>query len=439
MKAVILAAGKGFRMGSKFGEKPKCLIKILGLTLIERLLYEFKECGIQEVIIVIGYKGNLIEEKVQSLNLKDIDITFVINNNWEQGNKSSLRAALDYIKEDEYFLLVMSDHIYDPQLLKDATNKLKEKQITIFCSAEKENNNFEEASRVQVIEDKVIAVGKEIKSDLIDCGIMVLRKDIANIIDKGLLKGEVSEAITLYAKNTDIKVSKFDKYYWHDIDTYIDYQLAKKKILKSLITKRDGLISRKLNRLVSLRITGLISNYKIKPTIISILSFLLGIVSAILFITGKTIWGGIAAQLSSITDGVDGEIARAKFLRSKYGSYIESILDRYADAAIIMGMAFYSLRSEGYEAVLVVALIALLGSVMSMITKEKFQSEYGIPYNSVYDGWIQYIPASRDGRLFVVFLGGLLDQVFIALIILAILSNFQALYRAMYIVKKIRV
>ncbi len=61
MKGIILAAGKGLRMGKKFGEIPKCLISIFGLSLIERIIYEFKQCGLEEIIIVIGYKGELIK------------------------------------------------------------------------------------------------------------------------------------------------------------------------------------------------------------------------------------------------------------------------------------------------------------------------------------------------------------------------------------------
>ena len=427
-------------MGWSFGEKPKCLISILGLSLIERILYAFKECGIDEVIVVIGYRGDLIKEKIAGLDLTGLSIKFVENENWEKGNKSSLKVALDFIERDEYFLLVMSDHIYENALLKEALDKLGRNELCLFCFQAKDGDNFKEASRVKVINSKVLAVGKNVDSNLIDCGLMILKGDIIDVYMKESIEGELSEAITNYSRERDVSIYYFNNYYWQDIDTYQDYCLARGKLLKSLITKREGIISRKINRFVSLKITGIISNYSIKPNIISIISFIFGIISALLFVWGKVIWGGIMAQLSSIIDGVDGEVARAKYLKNQYGSYLDSVLDRYADAAIILGMSLYSLGSIRYELVLIVALIALLGSVMSMVTKEKFQSEYGFPYiQSIYDGWIQYLPASRDGRLFVVFLGGLFEQVFVALIVLAILSNFQALYRAIYIVRKIRV
>lgn len=440
MKGVILAAGKGLRMKGRFGEKPKCLISILGLSLLERILHACKECGIDEVIIVIGDRGDLIKEKMSELNFSGLSIKFVENEEWEKGNKSSLKAALNFIERDEYFLLVMSDHIYETALFNEAVDKLKKKELSIFCFQSSGENNLKEASRVKAIDKKLLAVGKDVDSNLIDCGMMILKGDIIDVCIKGLTEGELSEAITNYAKERNITIHTFTNYYWQDIDTYQDYYIARKKLLKSLISKKEGIISRKLNRFISLKITGIISNYSIKPNIISIVSFIFGILSALLFVGGEAIWGGIMAQLSSIIDGVDGEVARAKYLTSKYGSYLESILDRYVDAAIILGMSFYSLGSVRYELVLIIAVIALLGSVMSMVTKEKFHTEYGMPYiQSIYDGWIQYLPASRDGRLFVVFLGGLFEQVFIALIVLAILSNFQALYRAMHIVKKIRV
>ena len=64
MKALIIAAGRGQRLDHLTKENPKPLIKLLGLSLIERVILTAKQAGIKEFIIVIGYLGNKIKLKL---------------------------------------------------------------------------------------------------------------------------------------------------------------------------------------------------------------------------------------------------------------------------------------------------------------------------------------------------------------------------------------
>ena len=63
MKALIIAAGKGSRLGGLIKNKPKPLIKLLGLSLIERVIITAKQAGIKEFVIVVGCLGDKIKEK----------------------------------------------------------------------------------------------------------------------------------------------------------------------------------------------------------------------------------------------------------------------------------------------------------------------------------------------------------------------------------------
>lgn len=441
MKAVILAAGKGERMGEAFGKKPKCLIPILGLSLIERILHILNSLGFKEIIIVLGYKADLIKSKIEIRKFPSLKIIYVYNENWENGNELSLMKASEYIEEDEYFLLLMSDHLYDPKLIKDAAEKLSEKTLALFYDDSLKEEDLQEALKLTVDDNKFIKkLGKELNSTLADCGVMVLRGDIFKYKQEIKDKESLPVLLSEYSIRNNIKAVPIKEYYWQDIDTYKDFIKARRKFLKSLITPKEGLISKKINRYISLKITEFLSNYKIKPNIISLISFILSLVCALLFIYKRAFLGGVFAQLSSIIDGVDGELARAKYLATKYGGYFESILDRYADSLIILGMAYYSLDQANINIVLFVSTMALIGCALSMLSKEKFQSLFGRPYlPDIYDGWTRYLPSNRDGRLFIVFLGGIFNQVFVALIALAILSNFQAIYRLMFSVKRIKV
>ncbi len=116
--------------------------------------------------------------------------------------------------------------------------------------------------------------------------------------------------------------------------------MAKKK---KLIDKNDGIVARYINRKISIPISYFIVKHKIPitPNFMTLLSFLLGILSGILFGFGQVIGGGVLIQISSILDGCDGEIAKLRKSTTKLGH----ILDRVSDAAkkipVIFGICFY--------------------------------------------------------------------------------------------------
>ncbi|KKM27582.1 hypothetical protein LCGC14_1573260, partial [marine sediment metagenome] len=85
MKALIIAAGEGSRLRNLTKDKPKPLVRLLGLSLVERVILTAKEVGIDEFIIVIGYLGERIKEKLGDGNRYGVKITYIENREWERG------------------------------------------------------------------------------------------------------------------------------------------------------------------------------------------------------------------------------------------------------------------------------------------------------------------------------------------------------------------
>ena len=109
---------------------------------------------------------------------------------------------------------------------------------------------------------------------------------------------------------------------------------------------------------------------------------------------------------------------------------MDSILDRYADLFLIFGMSSYVYSRQPSATVLLVSFLALMGTPMSMLCKEKFYSAFGVPFvPDQMDGWTRYLPANRDGRLFIIMVSGILNQVLYGLLALGVITNFQTLYR----------
>ena len=65
MKAIILSAGQGSRLSPLTIDRPKCLVEIDGLSLLDRQISVLRSCGVEEIILVGGYLGKKLENKAQ--------------------------------------------------------------------------------------------------------------------------------------------------------------------------------------------------------------------------------------------------------------------------------------------------------------------------------------------------------------------------------------
>ncbi len=116
-------------------------------------------------------------------------------------------------------------------------------------------------------------------------------------------------------------------------------------------TVYDGFISKYINRKLSEPAARILSRTRLTPNQVSWGAFGIALLSFISFILGQNIIGGLLAQLSSIVDGIDGSLARLKDMSSVFGGFLDSVLDRYADILIVLGMVLWSLSYESYSGI----------------------------------------------------------------------------------------
>lgn len=116
MQAIILAAGMGKRLKEYTQNNTKCMVKVCGETLIERMLKQLEQRAFSRVILVVGYKGEELKDFVKSLDIH-LPIQFVENPDYDKTNNIySLYLAKDYLcKEDT--VLLESDIIFEPAVL----------------------------------------------------------------------------------------------------------------------------------------------------------------------------------------------------------------------------------------------------------------------------------------------------------------------------------
>ncbi|WP_298495518.1 sugar phosphate nucleotidyltransferase [Helicobacter sp. UBA3407] len=89
MKAIILCAGKGTRLAPLTLNKPKPLLEIKGKTLLENTILHLRKCGIQEIIVVTGYKHHLFDPLVKKLKFQKVV--------FENYNSTNSAASLKYV------------------------------------------------------------------------------------------------------------------------------------------------------------------------------------------------------------------------------------------------------------------------------------------------------------------------------------------------------
>jgi len=429
MKALIIAAGQGKRLRPIGDTKP--LVTLLGLGLIERVILTAKKSGIKEFCIVTGYNGEKIREVLSDGKKYGVDIQYVQNDSWTRGNAISVLKARDNFKES--FVLLMADHNYDHRILDRLLKTKIGKDECILCVDKnpKDHLNIDDATKVRTVDHIIEAIGKDlIDYNCIDTGIFICNPVIFDALEQSVSQGDegLSGGIKILAKRHKMRYMQLEDNFWIDVDDKTDRKNAELLICDKLKKGTDGPVSQILNRPISLRISKLLLKTGITPNQISVLSFVIGLAGASFFFTGEYLYlilGAMLVHIHSIVDGCDGEVARLKLRQTKYGGWLDSVLDRYADAAIILGLAYGYWSITGDMTIWIIGFFALIGSFLNSYTSDKYDSIFkngDMTKRSKFR-------MGRDVRLLLIVIGALTNQVLIMLIILAVIANFEALRR----------
>ncbi len=120
MQAIILAAGMGKRLKELTQNNTKCMVKVNGVSLIDRMLHQIAKKDISRIIIVVGYEGQKLIDYISTLDIK-VPIKYVNNPIYNKTNNIySLALAKNYLLEDDT-LLFESDLIFEDSVLDALT------------------------------------------------------------------------------------------------------------------------------------------------------------------------------------------------------------------------------------------------------------------------------------------------------------------------------
>jgi choline kinase len=239
MQAIILAAGLSKRLKPLTDHIPKCLLDVGNKNLLHRTLDNILDNGINEFIIVTGYKEEMIKRYIE-MNFPEINVEYLTNSDYANNNNSySLWMTKEFVKRD--IILLDSDILFDKAVIRDllssnlenclavnVTDNLDEEQIKVIVD---ENNKILHIGKQICIED---SIGESIGIEKFSSYFM---KELFGILDRKVVKENIvnefyevtfQEIIDRqYVGNSlySVDVSKYDCL---EIDTIDDYKSAQK-------------------------------------------------------------------------------------------------------------------------------------------------------------------------------------------------------------------
>ena len=125
MQAIILAAGMGKRLKELTQDNTKCMVKVNGVTLIERMLHQLESYHLSRIVIVVGYHGQKLIDFIATLGIQT-PIVYVNNPIYNKTNNIySLFLAKEFLRGEDT-LLLESDIIFEDAVLDELVNDPRE-------------------------------------------------------------------------------------------------------------------------------------------------------------------------------------------------------------------------------------------------------------------------------------------------------------------------
>ena len=420
-RLVVLAAGVGSRLQPKVSAK--ALVRVGGMTLLERSLVAAHEAGFDDMVVVTGHEPERVaREALDVSRRRGVRVAIVHNARYREGNGLSVLAVKDIVG-DAPFALVMADHVFASALLRRlrATSVSPGEVVVVVDRSLGRAAGVDpaDAMKVRLTGDRVEAIGKMLPAyDAFDVGAFLCSAAVLNAVEEAAASGDTSFAAAvqvLAGIGTARALTVEADEWWFDVDTPTDYRRGSRYLFRSTGKALDGAVATRLNRTVSQRfVTPLLLGVlpSITPNQVTIAAFAVAFTAAAALVMHAPVVAAVLVMAASVLDGSDGEIARLAHRSSRFGSFLDAVLDRAADGLLFTGAAIYLATSGDLTGplgpvqvpvVIAIAGLALVGHLLVSYTTAKAAVDLGHTYHGV----LLASGRGRDLRLLILTLGAL--------------------------------
>lgn len=407
---------------------------LLGLSLAERSLTTFSEdLAIRRFLVVLGHDAKRVREHFEQIaRRRDLEVAYVEAAEWRAGNGTSTLASRGAISDD-IFYLAMVDHVFDHEIGRRLC-RAPPPAGSIALAVDRDIggvHDLDDATRVRLDGSRITAIGKQLENwDAVDTGVFLCTSGLFEGLERARDQGAhgLSAGITELSRAGRADAVDVTGCSWLDVDTPEALGLAETRMLRAAATKPgDGPVAGTLNRPASRFLTRYLVRTSLTPNQISFLSMVLSCLAALAFAMGgyaALALGGIVAQIASIVDGCDGEVARLKRMNSEFGGWFDTVLDRYGDAFLLFGLTWHVYLRDASHAALAFGFAAIIGSFMNSYTAQRHDA-----LMMARNGGSFRFRLGRDVRVFLIFLGAMANLPLATLVIVAVVMNLEVIRR----------
>lgn len=235
--AVILAAGKGTRLRQSEDDLPKPLQVVGGVSLLERTISSLSAAGVRRVVVVTGYRAELVHAAVACRKRPGIEVACAHNAEFDKANGISVMVGGAEVGGS--FILSMADHIYPPAIVRLVGSQDMTAADLYLATDPRIHDvlDIDDATKVRSADGTIAEIGKQLTNyNRIDCGVFCVT---ARLLSKlAIIRAEtgdcsLTEGVRLLAAERRARVADIGFESWQDVDTPADRAAAEAMLARA--------------------------------------------------------------------------------------------------------------------------------------------------------------------------------------------------------------
>ena len=357
-QAVILLSAADGRDAFDEAERP-----VAGLSMVHRIVLSLARAGIARALLVgpdDPTRGGALADDPR-FQREDITVEYV-------GVETAGDGALVYLHEHlagAPFLLCRAHRIHEISLLRAlaavdlGTSAEPSADIDVAAIATASDSATDAALHdptlawgIRAEAGRVVAVRSQVEDDdAPDCGLLALAPGLLDhLVENG---GSLQQALQHFAEAGRVAAVATDGRFWSHIASPAIGKRAEKELIRRLAKTSDGPILQLVNRRISRRITSVLMHTSATPNQLTIFASLVGFVGIFCVFQATWLWLAIGAVLMEVQmtlDCCDGEIARLKFNGSRFGEWLDTVMDDVLNLSYALSLGWASKELLGEPA-----------------------------------------------------------------------------------------
>jgi 1L-myo-inositol 1-phosphate cytidylyltransferase len=223
LKGLIIAAGRGERISNLCSLKP--LLEVNGRRLIDRSIDSLAKAGVKDIVVVTGFRGEQLERHLAERNYPaGVRVSWVRNEDWQKENGLSVYRAKDLV--GDRFILLMSAHIFDPEILTSLRQQPIEEGGLILAVDYRVNQHpyvdLDDVTRVELDGNRIVNIGKGLAVyQAFDTGIFYGTEGLFEALKESQEKAQnftLSGGVRVLAARGKARVMDIGHRFWIDVD-----------------------------------------------------------------------------------------------------------------------------------------------------------------------------------------------------------------------------